>query len=114
MVIKLNLKLFNKWAFNMEKKEFIKIVQDLAIEDAETSEDDFSLASDKEEIRDIADDAWYHSAVPNLEYTFTDDEGSPYSKKGIDIHEAIEKHELCTAYKDAFVKAVIKKHKLKL
>jgi hypothetical protein len=98
----------------MKKEEFIKIVGDRAIKDAESSEDDFSAVSDKEEIRDIADDAWNHSAIPGLEYTFMDDPKSPYAKKGIDIHEAIEKYNLSKTYKDAFVKAVIKKFKLKL
>jgi hypothetical protein len=98
----------------MQKKEFIEVIGKRAMADAEASADDFSSVSDKEELYDIADDAWYNTAIPGLEWAFTDDPKSPYAKKGIDIHEAIEKYALSSTYKKAFVEAVIKKFKLKL
>lgn len=96
----------------MKKQDFVDIITKLAEKHALDSEDDFESIEDKEELYDIADDAWNHAAIPDLEWMFGDDPKSRYTKMGIQIHDEIEKYGLGQVYAKEFVKAIIKKFKL--
>jgi hypothetical protein len=98
-----------------DTEELLQLVRDLAEKDAVESRDNFASVADRDELEDIADDAWNHAAIPELEWKFCDDPKSPYAALGVEfIHSRIEKLSLSRAYIAAFSSAAIEHFKLKL
>ncbi len=90
----------------MTDQNLINLVKKIAVNDAKNSADDFSDLEDKEELYDIADDAWYHSG-----YIYLQEDESLEDLEGLE--EKIEQLKLNALYNRTFMDAIIKKYDLK-